>query len=260
MNIDLLCSLYSPSFFLPLGLLHNSVSTTQCLCYRYLCTNFKGLPTLPGQMNFKMKLLGRCSPKGTRLGKQRAPLSGLEGSPFHWTHFKILLHNPYGEDLWSADSKDQSRDSDLVFEGYAQGRGILRLYISLYRIEKMSIHHIRESGKGTQAPLSPIEPFTLHLLFLEWISIILYNHTFAWFSHICSPAVSLPGISPGRLTLQSKISPLVLYFYIIRNFLTDIYYNCNYIIVYVCTFINQPPPTLPDIHIHSFNHLYISSP
>ena len=65
----------------------------------------------------------------------------------------------------------------------------------------MSIHHIRESGKGTKAPLSPIEPFTLLLLFLEWISIILYNHTFAWFSHICSPAVSLPGISPGRLDL-----------------------------------------------------------
>lgn len=96
-------------------------------------------------MNLKYKLLlGRCSPKVTRLGRQREPLSELERGPFRWTHFKTLLHNPYVEDWWSVDSKDQTRDSDLVFEGHSWGRGTLHLYITVYKVEKMSIHHIRE--------------------------------------------------------------------------------------------------------------------
>lgn len=88
-------------------------------------------PTPTWVHDFLLKAPSRqMQPKSTGLGKQRTTLSKLERSLFHWTYTRTPLYNPYGG-LWLVYTKDQPRDSDLVFEGQAWGKGTLYLYRTL---------------------------------------------------------------------------------------------------------------------------------
>lgn len=110
---------YSPRYFLLLGIFHNATSTTQLQCCRYFCANFKDFPHPNLHIWIFLKLLlGRCSFKVQDLASRGQLCLNYNETP---STGPIPVHlytiHMQRKDLWSVYSKDQSSDSDLVFEG-----------------------------------------------------------------------------------------------------------------------------------------------